>query len=275
MGRTRAAATGRPALAMAALLLSGCTMWIDHFVFFPDRQVGPPPAGVEERFFLTEDGQRLHAWYVRPRDGGTVLLWSHGNAGNIDSRRPLLLALAARGLGVLAYDYRGYGRSEGSPSERGVYLDATAAFDDLVARGTDPATIACFGESLGGAVSIEVATRRRCGAIIAVSTFTRLADVARRHYGPLGSLAGDRFDSLARLSRLSAPVLVAHGDQDEIVPFELGVRRREVAGGDELGARGPGAGDQDEQRHGQDSGRQSSCPSHSRTSSPPPRGPRR
>ena len=224
MGRPRAAATGRPALAMAALLLSGCTMWIDHFVFFPDRQVGPPPAGVEERFLVTEDGQRLHAWYVRPRDGSPVLLWSHGNAGNIDSRRPLLLALAARGLGVLAYDYRGYGRSEGSPSERGVYLDATAAFDDLVARGTDPATIACFGESLGGADSIEVATRRRCGAIIAVSTFTRLADVARRHYGPLGSLAGDRFDSLARLSRVSAPVLVAHGDQDEIVPFELGER---------------------------------------------------
>jgi len=156
--------------------------------------------------------------------GGPVLLWSHGNAGNIDSRRALLLALAARGLGVPAYDYRGYGRSEGSPSERGVYLDATAAFDDLVARGIDPATIACFGESLGGAVSIEVATRRRCAAVIAVSTFTRLADVARRHYGPLGSLAGDRFDSLARLSRLSAPVLVAHGDQDEIVPFELGER---------------------------------------------------
>ena len=214
---------------MAALLLTGCTMWIDHFVFFPDRQVGPPPAGVEERFFVTEDGQRLHAWYVPPRDAGPVLLWSHGNAGNIDSRRTLLPALAARGLGVLAYDYRGYGRSEGSPSERGVYLDATAAFDDLVARGTDPATIACFGESLGGAVSIEVATRRRCAAVIAVSTFTRLADVARRHYGPLGSLAGDRFDSLARMSRVSAPVLVAHGDRDEIIPFELG--RAPVRGG--------------------------------------------
>jgi hypothetical protein len=224
MGMSRAAATGRPALAMAALLLTGCSMWIDHFVFFPDRQVGPPPAGVEERFIVTEDGRRLHAWYVPPRGGGPVLLWSHGNAGNIDSRRPLLLALAARSLGVLAYDYRGYGRSDGSPSERGVYLDASAAFDDLVARGTDPATIACFGESLGAAVSIEVATRRRCGAVIAVSAFTRLADVARRHYGPLGSLAGDRFDSLARLSRVSAPLLVAHGDRDEIVPFELGER---------------------------------------------------
>jgi len=224
MGRTRAAATGRPALAMAALLLTGCTMWIDQFVFFPDRQVGTPPAGVEERWIVTEDGRRLHAWYDPPRGGGPVLLWSHGNAGNIDSRRALLLALAARGLGVLAYDYRGYGRSEGSPSEQGVYLDATAAFDDLVTRGTDPATIACFGESLGGAVSIEVATRRRCAAVIVVSTFTRLADVARRHYGPLGSLAGNRFDSLARLSRVSAPVFVAHGDQDEIVPFELGER---------------------------------------------------
>ena len=212
------------ALALAALLLTGCTMWIDHFVFFPDRRVGLPPAGVEERWVVTEDGQRLHAWYVPARGAGPVLLWSHGNAGNIDSRRALLLALAARGLGVLAYDYRGYGRSEGSPSEAGVYRDATAAFDGLVERGADPATIVCFGESLGGAVSIEVATRRRCGAVIAVSTFTRLADVARWHYGPLGSLAGNRFDSLARIGHVSAPVLVAHGDQDEIVPYELGER---------------------------------------------------
>ncbi|MEX2220190.1 MAG: alpha/beta hydrolase [Candidatus Rokuibacteriota bacterium] len=211
-------------LAIAALLLTGCTVWIDHFVFFPDRRVGPPPAGVEERWIATEDGRRLHAWYLPPRDGGPVLLWSHGNAGNIDSRRALLLALGARAVGVLAYDYRGYGRSDGSPSESGVYLDASAVFDDLVARGTDPATIVCFGESLGGAVSIEVATRRRCGAVIAVSTFTRLADVARRHYGPLGSLAGNRFDSLARIPRVSAPILVAHGDQDGIVPFELGER---------------------------------------------------
>lgn len=206
------------------LLVNGCTLWIDRFIFFPDRRVGPPPTGVEERWILTEDGPRLHAWYVPPREGGPVLLWSHGNAGNIDSRRSVLLALAARGLGVLAYDYRGYGRSEGSPSEAGVYRDATAAFDDLVARGVDPAAIVCFGESLGGAVSIELATRRRCGAIIAVSTFTRLGDLARRHYGLLGSLAGGRFDSLARLPRVSAPVLIAHGDRDEIVPIDMGER---------------------------------------------------
>ncbi len=211
-------------LALTALLMTGCNVWIDPFVFIPDRRVGPPPSGVEERWIVIEDRRRLHAWHVPARGSGPVLLWSHGNAGNIDSRRDLLLALAARGLGVLAYDYRGYGRSDGSPSEPGVYLDAAAAFDALVARGTDPAAIVCFGESLGGAVSIEVATRRRCGAVIAVSTFTRLADVARRHYGPLGWLAGNRFDSLARISRVSMPILVAHGDQDEIVPFELGER---------------------------------------------------
>jgi fermentation-respiration switch protein FrsA (DUF1100 family) len=212
------------ALALAALLLAGCAMWIDRFVFFPDRHVGPAPPGAEERWITTEDGLRLHAWHVPPPAGGPVLLWSHGNAGNIQSRRALLPALAGRGLGVLAYDYRGYGRSDGAPGEAGVYLDGSAAFDDLVARGTDPGTIVCFGESLGGAVSIEIATRRRCAAVVAVASFTRLADVARRHYGPLGSLAGDRFDSLARLPRVAAPVLVAHGEQDDIVPFELGER---------------------------------------------------
>ena len=199
-------------------------MWIDQFVFFPDRSVGAPAAGIEERWLVAEDGRRLHAWYAPPRHGAPVLLWSHGNAGNIHSRQPLIVALAGRGLGVLAYDYRGYGRSEGVPSEEGVYLDARAAFDDLVTRGIEPSAIVCFGESLGGAVSIEVAIRRRCAAVAVVSTFTSLADVARWHYGPLGRLAGERFDSLARMPRVSAPVLVAHGDRDEIVPFELGER---------------------------------------------------
>lgn len=234
----------RPALA--ALLLTGWTdVWIDRFVFFPDRRVGPPPAGVEERWLDTQDGRRLHAWYVPPRAGGPVLVWSHGNAGNIDSRRSVLLALAGRGLGVLAYDYRGYGRSEGSPSEAGVYLDATAAYDDLVTRGADPAAIVCFGESLGGAVSIELATRRRCRAVIAVSTFTRLADLARRHYGLLGVLAGGRFDSVARLPRVSAPVLIAHGDRDEIVPFEMGERLFAAASGPRRFVRLAGAGHND------------------------------
>src|SRR5262245_8241506 len=95
-------------LALAAFLLSGWSVWMDHFIFFPDRRVGPPPAGVEERVIVAPDGPRLHAWYMPPPAGGPLLLWSHGNAGNIDSRGPLLGPLGARGVGVLAYDYRVY-----------------------------------------------------------------------------------------------------------------------------------------------------------------------
>jgi fermentation-respiration switch protein FrsA (DUF1100 family) len=228
----------------AAAWLAGCSV-IDRFTFFPDRAVGPPPPGVEERWISTEDGQRLHAWSARPPRAGPTLLWSHGNAGNIDSRRDLLLALTHRGLGVLAYDYRGYGKSTGSPDEAGVYRDALAAFDSEVAAGRAPRDIVCFGESLGGVVSIDLATRRACGAVVVGSTFTRLADVARRHYGPLAVLAGDRFNALGRISRLSAPVLVAHGDQDEIVPFALGQRLFEAAPAPRRFLRLAGAGHND------------------------------
>lgn len=205
----------------AALWLSGCSM-IDSYTFFPERSIGPPPPGVEERWITTEDGQRLHAWYAAGPDPAPTLIWSHGNAGNIGGRADVLLALAGRGLRVLAYDYRGYGRSTGAPSEAGVYLDAAAAFDHEVGRGTAAASIIGFGESLGGAVSIALAERRPCAGVAVVSTFTRLADVARRHYGPLGLLAGNRFDARTRVGRLAVPLFVAHGDRDEIVPFELG-----------------------------------------------------
>ncbi len=215
--------SGRAAVPLlaAALSLTGCTM-IDSFTFFPDRVVGPPPPGVEERSITTEDGERLHAWYAGGPAEAPTLVWSHGNAGNIAGRAVILRALAARDLRVLAYDYRGYGRSTGKPSEAGVYRDALAAFDHLVSGGTAPARIVAFGESLGGAVSIALAERRPCAGVAVVSAFTRLADVARRHYGPLGALAGSRFDSRSRVGRLAVPLLVAHGDQDEIVPFELG-----------------------------------------------------
>src|SRR5438132_11297996 len=129
-------AWARVAIAMGAgFWLTGCSMLVDRFTFFPHRAVGPPPTGVEERWITTEDGQRLHAWYAAGRGAAPMLLWSHGNAGNIESRRDVLLALAQRGLAVLAYDYRGYGKSTGSPSEAGVYLDAGAAFDGEVGRG--------------------------------------------------------------------------------------------------------------------------------------------
>jgi hypothetical protein len=207
---------------LSALGVVGGCMFVESFIFFPSRDVPGPPRGVEERWIATPDGLRLHAWYAPAPTGAPVLLWSHGNAGNIGDRADTLVALRMRGLGILAYDYRGYGKSEGSPTEEGVFLDAEAAFDAEVAHGTSPSRIVCFGESLGGAVSIRLAVRRACAGVAVVSTFTRLRDVARFHYGPFSFLAGDRFDSLSRLPRLAAPIFVAHGDLDEIVPFSLG-----------------------------------------------------
>lgn len=197
-------------------------MLLDQLIFFPDAFVPPPPDGVEERWITAEDGVRLHAWYAAARPQIATLVWSHGNGGNIAGRGEVLLALRDRGLSVLAYDYRGYGRSEGRPSEAGCYRDARAAYDDTRARGADPASLLCFGESLGGAVSIHLACERPCAGVAVVATFTTLNDVARVHYGALAALARSRFDSLTRVRLLQVPVLVAHGDADELVPFALG-----------------------------------------------------
>jgi fermentation-respiration switch protein FrsA (DUF1100 family) len=197
-------------------------MIVDSFTFFPSRDVPDPPPGVEERRFTTADGVRLHAWYAPPRPEAPVLVWSHGNGGNIADRTAPILELRERGCGILAYDYRGYGRSNGRPTESGVYLDSQAAFDSEVAAGTAPSRIVCFGESLGGAVSIRLARQRPCAAVAVVSTFPRLRNVAQVHYGPLAALAGDRFDSASVVARLGVPLFVAHGDLDEIVPFRLG-----------------------------------------------------
>src|SRR5262245_42204397 len=140
-GRSRGLLLGFAAVALVPFVS------LDRLVFFPDRSASPPPPGVEERWLTTADGVRLHAWYAAPRDGAPTLLWSHGNAGSIASRAVVLEALAARGLGVLAYDYRGYGRSAGGkPSERGVYRDVEAAYDSVASPGM---RVIAFGESLG------------------------------------------------------------------------------------------------------------------------------
>jgi hypothetical protein len=205
------------------VVLAGCRgVNLDGLIFFPERGAPDPPAGVAERWVTTADGIRLHAWSVASAAGAPTLVWSHGNGGNVAGRVGVLQALAAQGLGVFAYDYRGYGRSEGRPSEPGVYRDAEAAYDQLRADGVPAERIVAFGESLGGAVSIELALRRPCAAVAVVSTFTTLRAVARHHYGIAAALAGDRFNSVDRLARLSVPILIAHGDRDEIVPFALG-----------------------------------------------------
>jgi len=183
---------------------------LDGFIFFPEPGTPPPPAGVADVFFTAADGIRLHAWWAEAPDAKATLVWS-------------------RGVSVLAYDYRGYGKSEGSPTEEGVHADALAAYDYVRGRGAPASRIVAFGESLGGAVSVHLASKRECAGLVLVSPFTRLRDVARVHYGPLSMLAGDGFDAIGLIPKIKRPILIAHGDEDEIVPFELGVKLFEAA----------------------------------------------
>ena len=199
-------------------------MLLDALIFQPDSSVPDPPPGVTERWITTKDKVRLHAWYAARRGARPTLVWSHGNGGNIAGRADVLLALAARGFNVLAYDYRGYGKSAGRPHEAGVYLDAQAAYDSERRRGVPATRIICFGESLGGVVSIHLASVRPCAGVAVVSTFTSMRDVARHHFGRLSFVVGRQFDALARIRDLTVPIFIAHGDCDEIVPFELGER---------------------------------------------------
>jgi uncharacterized protein len=203
-----------------------------RLIYFPSR--GPvPPAGVvlpgaEDVTLKTEDGLRLGAWFL-PRRGAAVLV-CNGNAGDRVGRAPLAAALNAAGFSVLLFDYRGYGGNSGSPSEDGLAADARAAQAFLAAR-PDVDGIAYFGESLGAAVAVRLAIERPPAALILRSPFTSLTDVGRLHYPwlPVGRLLVDRYPSIERIGRLTAPLLVIAGERDSLVPAELSRRLYEAA----------------------------------------------
>lgn len=219
-------------LAVAAVYVATCLLAFglqERLVFFP----GPPSFGdpsslgmeFEEVWLTAGDGVRLHAWYLPAAGAGTAVLVCHGNAGTIADRLPLARAFLDMGHAVLLFDYRGYGRSEGRPSEVGTYADADAACAHLESRGIDPATrLAVFGESLGAAVAIELARRRRVAAVILESAFTSLADVGARAYPflPVRWLSRIHYPNLDRIGELQSPVMVVHSPDDEIVPFAHG-----------------------------------------------------
>lgn len=179
----------------------------------------------EDCYFKTSDGLRLHGWFVSNANASSTLLWCHGNAGNISDRLDNLARLAELPISVFIFDYRGYGRSEGQPDERGVYLDAVAAYDYLISRqDVEPDNIILFGRSLGGAVAVDLATQRPAAGLILESTFTSAKDMAKSSFGflPVHLLIKTKFDSAEKIGQLRLPVLFFHGTEDRTVPIRLG-----------------------------------------------------
>lgn len=203
-----------------------------HFVYFPNRELIGSPAHLgiayEDVFFEAEDGRRLHGWFV-PGEGDVTLLWHHGNGGNI-GHRLLDVDLFHRELGVniLIYDYRGYGRSAGTPSEEGLYRDAEAALGYLQSReDVDPARIVYFGRSLGVAIAVELASRHRPYGLILESGFPSIPYMSGVHRPWLPSwvvhrIIAARYDSGSKIGGLDVPLLMVHGDADETVPLSAG-----------------------------------------------------
>lgn len=181
---------------------------------------------LEEVWFQAADGARLFGWYVEAAADRPVLLWCHGNAGNIINRLDNLKLLYQLGLSVFLFDYRGYGKSQSArPSEKGLYEDAYGAYDYLTRiRKIRPERIVLFGRSLGASVAGELAVQRPASALILESSFPSIEAVARWHYGgfPAHWFLGAEFRLVDRLPNLSIPILVIHGEKDDIIPIELG-----------------------------------------------------
>ncbi len=209
----------------------------NSLLFFPYRDgstgTGVPwmGAGVEARTVEVRraDGRRLEAYDARPagaKEEGPVVLFLHGNAGNIALRAPLLGQFVREtGARTLMLDYSGFGRSEGSPSEAEVVADGVAAYDHLRSAGVPAGRIVLYGESIGGAVALEVAERREVAGVVVQSSFSSLSSMALRVYPwiPLSALlVRGSFRSADRAKGLKVPLLVAHGTRDSIIPFAEG-----------------------------------------------------
>ncbi len=222
-------------LLTTGVLAMGFWSWLAEKVIFqpsPGADLSLEQLGVagEEVFFTSEDGVRLHAYFL-PADGATrAILFLHGNAGNASHRLPNAAQLAQLGTAVLLLDYRGYGLSSGVPSEAGCYADARAALANLIERGFAENRIVLFGRSLGGAVAVDLAQNRELAGVILESTFTSVSDVARAAFGgPVAPLVSDVFASERKIAHARAPLLFFHGDRDEVIDFELGRKLFEAA----------------------------------------------
>ncbi len=206
-------------------------------IYYPTRfiEITPEDAGMkyEEVQFESADGTRLHGWYVPADSSRGVLLFCHGNAGNISHRLDSIIIFRELGLDVFIFDYRGYGKSRGLVTEKGLYLDARAAYDYLVeARKTPPERIVVFGRSIGGDVAIDLAVKVDAACLITEGAFLSIEDMAKSIYRvkPPRWLLSNHFNGFERIGNVRMPKLIMHSRDDEIVPPSHGRMIFEAAG---------------------------------------------
>ena len=198
-----------------------------------DEWEGPPDPDIVEVTFASSDGNTIHAWYLAQPGSSEAILICHGNAGNLSHRgRSLLRFRESLNRSILIFDYPGYGKSTGKPSEAGCYASADAALGWLNASvGIPCERVILYGDSLGGGVALETARRHPCRALILTKTFTSLPGVAGRLYWwlPTKWMMSNRFDNLSKIKDLHLPILIASATDDRLVPFEMGKQLYDAA----------------------------------------------
>lgn len=228
-------------VAVYVLLIAYVYVFQARLIYFPNapgRTLAATPSQIDLKFeevrINTADHVGLHGWYVPAASAAPAVLLCHGNAGNIAHRLDWLEIFHGMGFAVLLFDYRGFGQSSGTPTEQGTYLDAQAAWDYLTnEKGLSPRSIVSVGESLGGPIAAHLAKDVAPGALILVSTFTSVPDLARAFYWylPVRLLVRFRYSTAAYVARVHVPTLVIHSRDDEMIPFLHGEELRKRASG--------------------------------------------
>lgn len=194
---------------------------------FLPRQIG---LNYEDIFFKTSDNVNINGWFISNPNARYTILFCHGNAGNISHRLEKLKFFHELGCDIFIFDYRGYGKSKGKPSEKGMYLDVQGAYDYLLSRKISPEQIIGYGESIGGAISIDLASKNRLGGLITDSTLSSSKDMIKIIYPFLPYwIFSSRLDSINKIKSIKIPKLIIHSVNDEIVPYKLGQRLFENA----------------------------------------------
>jgi hypothetical protein len=225
-------------------------------MYFPDpTRVAPSSfalAGVEERVLAAPDGAKLVAWHCRAAPGRPTLLYFHGNAGNLASRSERVRKYTARGIGLFMLSYRGYSGSTGHPSERANVADAKLAYEALVREGVAPQDIILYGESLGSGIAVQLAAEKPVAGVILDAPYTAIVDVAAGAYPffPVRWFLFDRYETMRYLPDVHAPLLIIHGEEDEVIPVTMGRAVYAAANGPKELVTFPGAGHSDHQLFG-------------------------